>query len=55
MPGPNREPEKRKRGRPARLMRERIDASPEEIADAVMQMPRKTKWRYLQKHGDGKA
>ena len=41
--------EKRKRGRPARPMPERIDAKPEEIADVVMRMPAKTDWRYLRK------
>ena len=42
-------PERRPRGRPSRPMPERIDASPEEIADVVMRMPRKTKWRYLER------
>lgn len=41
--------EKRKRGRSARPMPERIDAKPEEIADVVMRMPAKTDWRYLRK------
>ena len=45
---------KKKRGRPTtRSMPERIDATPEEIADVVMRAPRKTKWRYLD--GDGKG
>ena len=39
---------KRKRGRPARPMPERIDATPEQIADVVMRMPDKTEWRYMQ-------
>ena len=39
--------EKRKRGRPARPMPERIDASPEEIAELVLGMPPKTDWRFL--------
>ncbi len=39
---------KRPVGRPARPMPERIDASPEEIAQAVLKMPNKRKWRYLE-------
>lgn len=30
-------------------MPERIDATPEEIADVVMRTPNKTDWRYLKK------
>ena len=45
------QPEKSKGGRPPRPMPERIDASPEEIANAVMRMPNKTEWRYLRKEG----
>ena len=41
------ERDKPKRGRPARPMPKRIDASPEEIADVVMRMPNKTEWRYI--------
>ncbi len=45
---------KKKRGRPpTRTMPERIDATPEEIADVVMRAPPKTKWRYLE--GDEKG
>ena len=40
---------KRKRGRPARPMPERINATPEQIADVVMRMPNKTVWRYQQR------
>ena len=36
-------------GRPARRMPERIDASPEEIADRVLRIPPKKDWRYLEK------
>lgn len=46
---------KRKRGRPRTLvMPERIDASPEEIARAVLSAPpkRADEWRYL-KPGSG--
>lgn len=39
------------RGRPSRSMPERIDASPEQIAEAVLSMPPKKRWRYLEKHG----
>ncbi len=36
-----------KRGRPPeKPMPERIDASPEEIADAILSMPPKKTWRY---------
>ena len=41
--------EKKPVGRPARPMPERIDASPEEIADRVLRMPPKKDWRYLEK------
>ena len=38
---------KKKRGRPpTRQMPERIDATPEEVADVVMRAPPKTKWRF---------
>ena len=40
--------EKKSVGRPARPMPERIDASPEEIADRVLRMPPKKDWRYLE-------
>ncbi len=39
---------KKQVGRPARPMPERIDASPEEIADRVLRMPPKKDWRYLE-------
>lgn len=40
---------KRPRGRPVeKTMPPRIDASPEEIASAVMSQPNKREWRYLQ-------
>ena len=39
---------KRGRGRPpTKVMPERIDASPEEIASVVLSMPNKKDWRYL--------
>ena len=39
---------KRGVGRPPVLkMPERIDASPEEIAETVLRMPPKQEWRYL--------
>ena len=38
---------KRPRGRPSRPMPERIDASPEDIAEVVLKMPPKQDWRYL--------
>lgn len=41
---------KRKRGRPPkRRYPKRIDASPEEIAEAVLKMPpkKRSEWRYL--------
>lgn len=38
---------KKKRGRPTtRRMPERIDATPEEIADVVLRAPPKTRWRF---------
>ena len=41
---------KRPRGRPPALnWPERIDASPEEIARAVLRMPHKKEWRFMQK------
>ena len=40
--------ERRPVGRPVeKPMPERIDASPEEIAQAVLKMPNKRRWRYL--------
>ncbi len=49
---------KRKRGRPVKYpMPERIDATPEEIADVVMRAPNKPKseWRYLKRRDCEKA
>jgi hypothetical protein len=45
---------KRKRGRPSRPMPERIDASPEEIAETVLRMPPKQDWRYVKAQKQGK-
>ena len=43
---------KGKRGRPVKYpMPERIDATPEEIASTVLQMPEKQDWRYIKKYG----
>ena len=40
---------KRPVGRPVtKPLPERIDASPEEIAQAVLKMPPKKRWRYLE-------
>ena len=40
---------KKKRGRPVKYpMPERIDATPEEVAEVVLQAKPKTDWRYLQ-------
>jgi hypothetical protein len=41
--------EKKQRGRPPKPMPERIDATPEEIAEKVLSMPMKRDWRYLKK------
>ncbi len=43
------EEKKRKRGRPSRPMPERIEATPEEIAEVVLGQPPKSEWRYLRK------
>ncbi|MCY3783062.1 MAG: hypothetical protein OXG79_04680 [Chloroflexi bacterium] len=41
---------KRKRGRPVvHPLPPHIDASPEEIVRAVLSVPRKLKWRYLER------
>ena len=37
---------KRPRGRPSRPLPERIDASPEAIAEAFLSLPADYKWRY---------
>ena len=43
---------KKPRGRPVKYpMPERIDATPEEIASTVLQMPEKKDWRYIKKYG----
>ena len=39
---------KKTRGRPPRPMPERIDASPEEIAKAMLSLPADHKWKYLE-------
>ena len=40
---------KRERGRPPiHKLPKPIDASPEEVARAVLSVPNKTKWRYMQ-------
>ena len=39
---------KKPRGRPPEIVwPERIDASPEDIARAVLQVPHKKKWRFM--------
>ncbi len=48
-------PKKRPRGRPPRPMPERIDATPEEIAEVVLRMPPKSDWRYLKAREQAKA
>ena len=46
---PDNNESKRPRGRPVEKdMPERIDSSPEDIARAVMSVPNKKKWRYLE-------
>ena len=40
---------KKPRGRPPRPMPERIDASPEEILDAMLAMPPDHQWQYPEK------
>ena len=40
---------KKQRGRPARPMPERIDASPEELAKAMFALPADYKWKYLER------
>ena len=46
---------KRPRGRPPRPMPERIDATPEEIAEVVLRMPPKSDWRYLKAREQAKS
>ena len=46
---------RKQRGRPpTHRMPERIDASPEEIAEAVLRMPNKTDWRYMKDNRRGR-
>lgn len=40
---------KRARGRPPNEMPERIDASPDEIAEAMFKLPANHQWNYLKK------
>ena len=55
MPKDKPEP-KRPRGRPVtKPMPERIDASPEEIAETVLRMPPKSDWRYLKTRDAAKS
>lgn len=42
---------KKQRGRPPRPMPERIDASPEEIAEVVLRAKPKDDWRYQEEPG----
>ncbi|MCY4109269.1 MAG: hypothetical protein OXG11_09595 [Chloroflexi bacterium] len=47
---------KRPRGRPrVHPMPERIDATPEEIADAILKAPPKSEWRYLKAREEAKS
>ena len=47
---------KKQRGRPpVKPMPERIDASPEQIAEVVLQAQPKTDWRYLKESSDKPA
>lgn len=39
---------KKPRGRPPKPLPERIDASPEEIAKAMLSLPKDHKWKYLE-------
>ena len=39
---------KKDRGRPPRPLPERIDASPEDIAKAMLSLPVDYKWKYLE-------
>jgi hypothetical protein len=56
MPKRDSDKQKRGRGRPVKYpMPERIDATPEEIADVVMRMPYKANWQYLKKRDCAKA
>ena len=51
-PKPDPDPPKRRRGRPVeKPYPERIDATPEEIAEMVLRMPAKkdNEWRYRKK------
>ncbi len=43
-------PKQRKdKGRPPRPLPDRIDASPEDIAKAMLSLPADYKWRYLER------
>ena len=44
---------KKPRGRPARPMPERIDASPEQLAKAMFALPKDYKWKYLEDKKEG--
>ena len=44
----------KRRGRPPRPMPERIDASPEEIAETVLRRPPKKEWGYMKRKKGGK-
>ncbi len=56
MPKDKAEEPKRPRGRPRiHDMPERIDASPEEIAEVVLKMPPKSDWRYLKARDSAKS
>ena len=47
---------KRPRGRPiTKPLPERIDASPEEIAEVILKMPPKSDWRYLKARDSAKS
>ena len=47
---------KRPRGRPRiHDMPDRIDASPEEIAEVVLKMPPKSDWRYVKARNQAKS
>ena len=47
---------KRPRGRPRiHDMPERIDASPDEIAEVILKMPPKSDWRYIRERDSAKS
>ena len=46
---------KKQRGRPpTKPMPERIDATPEEIAEAFLRLPTDYEWQYLKEDANGK-